>query len=175
MQPYLIMAVKQKKTSEEGQALIEFILFLPFIVMMYSVVISVSSSINASINQQKITRGYFYYRVQNNSMVPKPRSDSRYLLASQFRTFSMQSTIWGEKLVGDTPSRACFKFQLPVKDSDDACDESYSGQTTSFIRVGTVYGVCGATFENQGGLIKRYPHDFLPPTTLLDRVSCELR
>ena len=52
------MAAKQ-----QGQALVEFIIFLPFMLMMYTVVITLGDAINGSINQQKATRAYFYYRL----------------------------------------------------------------------------------------------------------------
>mgnify|MGYP001231508587 FL=1 len=50
------MVAKNKRLTfqnEDGQSIIEFLLFLPFIIMMYSVVMSLGSAINASINQQK--------------------------------------------------------------------------------------------------------------------------
>src|SRR5690554_6637793 len=142
------MAVRKKNLkNQKGQALIEFILFFPFLLMMYSVTLSIANSINASINQQKQTRGYFYYRVQNNAMTPMPDRDGG---PSAFTRFGMDVTLWGHKVIGNRPVASCFKFNVPLGAGEgDECEKGYSGKTTQFIRVGTAYGVCGATYQVQ--------------------------
>ena len=60
------------KNNQTGQALIELIIFLPLMFMFYSMISGFANAINASINQQKVARAYFYYKVQNNSTIPKP-------------------------------------------------------------------------------------------------------
>ena len=44
--------------NRKGQAIFEFIIFLPILLILYGVLVSVSSAINGSINQQKATRGF---------------------------------------------------------------------------------------------------------------------
>lgn len=139
--------------NEKGQGLIEFLIFLPFMLMMYSVSMNISNSINASINQQKITRAFFYYRNMNNSTIPKPRRDGQEEPANTWQKFGMEIMGWSEFLAGDQPVAPCFKFLLPLGEStDDECEESYSGKSSQFIRVQTVYGVCGASYEKISGL-----------------------
>ena len=148
----MIMDVKKKKKiNEKGQSLIEFLLFLPFMVMMYSVTQAISNSINASINQQKITRAYFYYRNHGNSTVPKPRREGSDP-STGWRVFGQEIMGWSVKLLNEkNPVAACFKFNLPLgNEADDKCEDSYTKLTTNFIRVQTVYGLCGATYTKDG-------------------------
>ena len=155
-QLYLIMDVKKKLNilkNEKGQGLIEFFLFLPFILMMYSICLSLASSINASINQQKVARGYFYYKMSNNTMIPGPRRDGRTPEAN-WDTYSMHVNIWAESQLNgsDKVKATCFKFEVPLGESSgDSCEQGYSGRTTQYIRVATAYGICGNTYKNNGG------------------------
>ena len=143
--------------NEDGQSIIEFILFLPFLLMTYTITMSISSAINGAINQQKVTRAYFYYSMQNNSTFPKPYRDGAEPYYS-WNEFGMQIMGWSEKLVSDKPVMTCYKFQLPLGTADtDKCDDSYSKRTTQFIRVGTVYGVCGATYLRDQQNLFRMP------------------
>lgn len=143
----MITAVKKKEIelNEDGQALVEFLLFLPFMLIMYSITLSISNSINASINQQKVTRSYFYYIHQNTSMLPRAKRDGS---TDAWTSFGMSIIGWGEKLVDSQPMATCFKFRVPLGETeDDSCEEGYDKTTTQFIRVGTVYGVCGTTYR----------------------------
>jgi hypothetical protein len=156
----MIMAAKKDESqinNEDGQALIEFLIFLPFMLMMYSVSMSISNAINASINQQKIARSYFYYRLANNSTFPRPRRDD--IEPSQnWNVFGFQIMGWSEKLLNENPVAPCFKFAVPLGDGeDDKCEDTYSGSSTQFIRVKTVYGVCGATYIKQDNYNIPYP------------------
>lgn len=145
------MAAKRRRSNflnQEGQALIEFILFLPFILMLYSVVLSIANALNASINQQKVTRSYFYYRLQNNSTAPTPfRGEEN----TSFTRFGSHINIWGERQIGETPVAACYKFSLPLGElQGDDCENTYDSRSTQYIRVGTVYGICGASYVMMG-------------------------
>lgn len=141
--------------NQKGQALVEFVLFFPFLLMMYSVTMSIANSINASINQQKSTRSYFYYRMQNNSTAPTPRRSD----PVPFTRFGQHVNLWGVRLVDDLPVAACFKFNVPLGNAEaDNCEDAYSNQTTQYIRVGTAYGICGATYLNSRGNLVRLPN-----------------
>jgi hypothetical protein len=160
--------------NEKGQALIEFVLFLPLMLMLYATILSIGNSINGAINQQKVTRSYFYFRVQNNSYVPKPFAGGR-PANEAWQVFGMYSFGWRDKVVdGAVPTATCYKLKLPLSpDTQDNCDDGYEEKTTQFIRVGTVYGICGATFQNQSGMIMHSPVN--APYELVDRSACTIQ
>jgi hypothetical protein len=132
--------------NQKGQALIELIIFLPLIITLYSVISGYANSINASINQQKITRAYFYNRIQNNSTIPGPNLvKDEY---SAWKQFGMFFIGWKDYFKGaGVPVMPCFKVTIPFKDSPkDKCEDAYTQEKSLWIRVGTVYGICGTTF-----------------------------
>lgn len=163
---------KNKDSNEKGQAFLEFIIFLPFVVTLYSLMMTFSNAINASINQQKITRAYFYYRLQNNSLVPGPyRGDVE--PAMSWTNFGQQITLWAEKDVDFSPVMPCFKMDLPVSSGEEQeCESHYTGSKTDLIRVGTVYGICGATYNQNQGILKLYPSNGLDPLGTIMSFSC---
>ena len=136
-----------KGAGQRGQALVEFIIFLPFMLMMYTVVVGLGDAIHGSINQQKATRAYFYYRLQNNPQVSKPQRSGGDLVNNSWTRFGHLFIGWADYLENSTPFQPCYRLNLPFAPAaGDACDQTYSNVTTQFIRVATVYGVCGATF-----------------------------
>jgi hypothetical protein len=159
--------------NEKGQSMIEFVLFLPFMLMIYSVIINVSGAINASLNQQKVTRAYFYYTLQNNSMFPGPSRESGDPTAG-WNTFGMRILGWSTQLIDNKPVAPCFKFNISLGETDgDVCEEPYSGKSTQFIRVGTVYGACGATYQRTpAGVLIASPVGVQSPP--LSTQGCEL-
>lgn len=166
----MIMDVELKKDkilNSKGQALVEFMLFLPFVLMMYSVTLSISNALNGAINQQKITRGMFYYRAMHNSSMPKPRRDDTPLYP-KFRVFGQQILGWSEKLQGGAdggnPLKACYKFRIPLGNGDfeASCEEAYRNRITQFIKLGTVYGICAETHETQSGRVLKALHGSNP-------------
>jgi hypothetical protein len=136
------MVVKEK-AHQSGQALIELIIFLPLMFALYGMISGFANAINGSINQQKFTRSYFYFRIQNNSMIPKPDIE----VAQNWTKFGMNFVGWTDYFVGDNPVMPCYRVSVPLAASDgDVCDKEYSDERSQFIRVGTAYGVCGTTF-----------------------------
>lgn len=163
----------KKLNKQSGQALIELIVFLPLMFMVYSLVAGFASAINGSINQQKITRSYFYYRVQNNSTFPSP-TPGRPVTWDRFGMFFIG---WYDKfLQGNNPVMPCYKISLPLGQSDDKnCDDSYTEDSSQFIRVGTVYGACGATYHRDSNFIVWVPNYIQNEknfSQLTDRDSC---
>lgn len=170
------MAVNMKRNeilSEKGQALIELIVFLPLMFTLYSVISGFASAINGSINQQKISRAYFYYRVQNNSTIPKPTpGDDSYKGWTKYGMFYIG---WKDYFKNQaTPVMPCYRVSVPMKLTEsDACENAYTQEKTMYVRVGTVYGFCGATFYN----IDQQPH-YVPDSRRLsyqevtDSTSC---
>lgn len=169
-----------KKNNQKGQALIEMIVFLPLMVAIYSVINGFANSINASINQQKIARAYFYNRIQNNSTIPGTKSADPNVIMG-WRTFGMFYIGWKEYFTGDaddgSPIMPCYKINLPFRNAPtDECEEKYTQPETLWVRVGTVYGLCGATYVN------RQNQTFLAPeylesngtafSVVIDKSSC---
>ncbi|MCB9094549.1 MAG: hypothetical protein H6621_05715 [Halobacteriovoraceae bacterium] len=133
-------------SDERGQAILELIFFLPIMIILLSLLVSFGSSINGAINQQKVTRGYFYSRIKNNSLMPLNSHDDNAPYRS-WRLFGMYFAGWMEKFDEGTdfPVQPCYKLNLPLEEREQNC-QSYPGNSTNFIRVGTVYGLCGTTY-----------------------------
>jgi len=168
-----------KNKKQKGQALFEFIVFVPFLLMLYSLTLTISNAFNASINQQKTTRGYFYYTGQNDSYLPSPSRGGGADFSDSFRLFSMSIIGWADRLDGQFPVAPCFELRMPIGDlEDDACDASYNEDKTQFIRVGTVYGVCGANYVKEGPGVGVVPFSKAGNTPLLvtdPTLGCAIR
>ncbi len=149
------MVVKNIK-SQKGQAVFEFIFFLPIILILYAIVVTLGSSINGSINQQKAARGYFYARVKNNSTVPKFEDTD-----SSWTRFGMTWIGWKEKFKsgGDSPLAPCYKLQIPFDGADPGDCGTWNDTKPKFVRVQTVYGICGTTYEKVNGSFIRSPNN----------------
>lgn len=160
------------KNKESGQALIELIVFLPLMITLYSVIAGFASSINGSINQQKVTRAYFYYRIQNNSNIPGPKSGDW----DTWKQFGMFYIGWKERFEGESqPVMPCYKVSIPFKNEPaDQCGEKYDVQQTTWVRVGTIYGYCGATYTNQDNQISMVPDSTGDYNLVSDRASCTI-
>lgn len=143
-----------KGAEQRGQALVEFIIFLPFMLMLYTVVVMLADAINGSINQQKASRGYFYLRVQNSAAVSRPfQPGGDKSIYQNWTTFGQFFVGWADYLEGVQPVYPCYRLNLPFGGAQtDACAEAYQQKTTQFIRVGTVYGICGATYARSNNL-----------------------
>jgi len=85
---------------------------------------------------------------------------------------------WSEKLLqGTQPVMTCYKINLPLGQSDDnSCDESYEEDSSQFIRVGTVYGVCGNSYGTESGAVLWLPNSLSGPANnyvqVTERDSC---
>lgn len=146
------------KNNQNGQALIELIIFLPLMFMFYSMISGFANAINGSINQQKVARSYFYYVVQNNPTIPKPSGAWQ-----GWNTFGMFYIGWKDKFTsGDgsegIPIAPCYKLSIPLAAANnDKCEEKYTTPSTQHIRVQTVYGVCGATYVRKDNYVLPIP------------------
>ena len=163
-----------KKNNQHGQALIELIIFLPLMFTLYSIISGFANAINGSINQQKVTRAYFYFRVQNNSTIPKPQGGPY----TNWNQFGMFFVGWKDYFgAGDNPIMPCYKVTIPMS-GDDAgpCEQPYSSQSTQFIRVGTVVGMCGATYTRSNAGITVNPDSLGQSfSSVVDPSSCSIR
>jgi hypothetical protein len=166
--------------TQRGQALIELIIFLPLIVSFYAVISGFANSINGSINQQKIARAYFYNRLQNNSTFPGPGQ-----VGGDYKNWELFSFFfigWKESFKGPgdeegSPLMSCYKVNVPFRNGpSDKCEDTYKEARSLWVRVGTVYGVCGATYYYNGNKIYYAPDlkgsDF---SVVVDRRSCIIK
>lgn len=165
------------KENEKGQALLELIIFLPLMFTVYAIITGFANAIYGSINQQKVTRAYFYYRVQNNSTIPR-RPDPQ-VNWTQYGSFFVG---WREKIQEERPLQPCYRISIPVANAaDDSCDAEYtappeSRPSTQFMRVGTVYGFCGATYLRANNSIFTAPNRIgLGWQILVDRDTCTIK
>lgn len=138
--------------NEDGQALFEFVVFLPLVLVLSGLLIVTGNSINASINQQKATRGYFYFYIQNNSRLPNKKDLENWHGSIGLNNIGHFSLGWSEKLAsGSTPFTTCFKYNAlfgDIKD-DETCDEpDLEEAATSYIRPATAYGVCSESYSS---------------------------
>lgn len=165
--------MKKNLKNQKGQALIELIIFLPLIVMLYSVISGLANAINGSINQQKITRAYFYNRIQNNSTIPGPGLvKDEY---PQWGTFGMFYIGWKDYFKDrGNPIMPCYKVSIPFKDSPkDKCEDPYTDSKSLWVRVGTIYGMCGATYLHSNGKVFYVPDSGMTAfQSVVDRSSC---
>ena len=165
----------RKKLDQRGQALIELIIFLPLIFTLYGLIGGFANAINGSINQQKITRSYFYFRAQNSSTMPKPSGAINY---QSWRRFGMFFIGWSDKPIDESspqPYAPCYQISFPVQGAaSDKCEQPYTNSTTQFIRVGTVYGTCGNTYANIGGKVMNVADAKAGFSKVLDYGACAI-
>ncbi|OFZ20796.1 MAG: hypothetical protein A2202_06560 [Bdellovibrionales bacterium RIFOXYA1_FULL_36_14] len=140
--------LKNKKDDfKSGQSIVEFMIFLPLIMIIFLMTITISASINGSINQLKATRGYFYFLTKGNSRGPFVQD-----LATMIGKVDMVGVHvlgWYNYAVGVEAVAPCYSLQsLITSQASDVCENtsSISGKNakSKFIRPFTVYGVCSA-------------------------------
>lgn len=151
------MAVKEKKNicNEEGQAIFELLIFMPILIFFYTIIFNVGNSINVAINQQKVTRRYFYDLAKGNSYIPSNLVLDRF--KSGFTRAGISMVGFADRLDGGgggsgEPIAPCFKFNtFFTGNNGEECEAPTSGERqTSFVRVFTAYGVCGENYSLQG-------------------------
>jgi hypothetical protein len=155
------MDAKKKKLeifNNKGQAIFEFLAFVPFLLGMLMVYLKVGSAINGSINQQKATRRFFYHLEKGNAFTPT----GNLLFNQDFKSkqaVSYSAVGWNEELKnGSSPIAPCYPMPKFFSETDEKCEEPKRGETkTLFIKVYTVYGVCGTNFVKNGNL---WAHDW---------------
>lgn len=136
--------------NQKGQALFELIIFLPFLIFLYSIYYTVGSSISASINQQKAVRGYFYALTKGNSYI-NTLPELEELSNENIKMVGFSSVGWREKSNNGKDAFApCFTFSSILK--NDEAEDCFSSDReedskTRNIRVFTFYGVCGPVYS----------------------------
>lgn len=162
--------------NEEGQAIFELVIFLPVMLYLMVMLLNVGNSINASINQQKATRGYTYYLLKGNSLGNR-RGDLATLTGSINEVSSFIVGWRAEQQGGGTQSFGSF-YRLPtlpwVGEGDEDCmAKSSSGDPqTECIKVFTIYGVCGETYAMTDG--SYFKSDY-PGSPLGNQKNCNFK
>ncbi|MBC7715274.1 MAG: hypothetical protein H7177_18150 [Rhizobacter sp.] len=136
--------------NQQGQAVFELIIFLPFLIFLFMIYSTTGNSISGSINQQKAVRAYFYGTTKGNSYI-NTRLDLKFLSNKGRKTVGYSALGWREHSEGDesTAFAPCFQFTSVLKnDSQEKCDDSArdTEDSSRFIRVFTYYGVCGPVY-----------------------------
>lgn len=142
-------------SNQKGQAVFELIIFLPFLVFLYTIYSTTGNSINGSINQQKAVRGYFYALLRGNSYI-NTMADLEEFSSKSVNVVGFSALGWRDKSAnGQRDSFApCFKFSSVLKnDSDEDCDsetreeDSDGNPISRNVRVFTFYGICGPVYS----------------------------
>ena len=134
--------------NNAGQAIFEFILFVPIFVFLIIIIYVIGNAINASINQQKTTRSYFYFTTSHNSFAPSYRVLEK--LQSNLELVSQDSIGWKEDGLDNSPVAECFPLPTFFQRSNEQCNVAPTNQKTRMIRIYTVYGTCTATYRKLG-------------------------
>jgi hypothetical protein len=137
-----------KLNCEKGQSIFEFVVFLPFFLILITILVTMGGAINGSINQLKATRGYFYYIVKNNSNIP-PSEDVE-PLEGLVSAIGMYSIGWRDGSRGSTPLGPCYKI-ISLAGGDkkkEICSDKVSqlDRVSTFVKVFTVYGLCSTSY-----------------------------
>lgn len=137
--------------NNKGQAIFEFLVFVPLLIALYGIIVNITGAINSSINQQKATRGYFYNIIKGSSMFPAA-IDLNGLIGITNVNFFMIGYRKKSSNNGSDSYSPCYKMQALLDDGEtEDCDNpKTSGIESQFIRVYTGYGVCGPTFTKVG-------------------------
>lgn len=143
-----MITADKKLLNQKGQAIFELILFLPFLMFLYTIYYTIGNSISGSINQQKAVRGYFYNLVKGNSYLLNS-GDVKSFGSKGFKRIGFASVGWANDLVSEQPIAPCFKFSSILKNgATEECESSEreEGDKSRFIRLFTYYGVCGPAY-----------------------------
>ena len=146
----------RENTKEDGQAIFEFVVFLPILLFLFTVIFTIGNSINGSINQQKAVRRYFFYIYKGNSTIPSAR-DLNFLLEQGLKKVGAVSVGWREKSEGggggeggaSSSFATCYPFSKIFSDSedDDCFEPSVDDGKSNFIRIFTQFGICGESYN----------------------------
>lgn len=150
------------KNNEKGQAIFEFVIFIPFLLIFIATLVTVIGAVNGSINQVKATRNYFYMTANNNSMLPA------YGLLKQLKnagigTVGIASIGWQVRSEGESSVAPCYKIGTFVGETplgEECADKvDINDSISTFIKIKTMYGLCGATYDLSNGATPILAHE----------------
>lgn len=148
------MVAKSKNLKEErGQAIFEMLIFMPILILMYTIIFNVGNALNIAINQQKVLRRYYYYLIKGNSLIPT--QDDLQERKENLSRMGMSVVGYADQKESDEdnapPIGSCFKFNtIAAGSSDETCvDVSDDENETIFVRVYSAYGICGENYRKE--------------------------
>lgn len=144
--------LKRRRKQEAGQALIEFILLLPIILMFVWYLVHVSLAINKGIVGQKHTRSQLFLKLFNH------RSGPMFAEFSQTRRSHFYIGVSDEVVQGDVRPKAPTEM-LGVgpspklkKNMNDEPGEPAPNSPRQRVRVRSVFGICTHRKKTPTGL-----------------------
>ncbi len=141
--------LKENINNENGQAIFEFIIFLPFFILFFGIMVSVIGSINSSINHQTILRGYFFYSIRNNSTLPFNQDMNNYL-SKGISSVGAYSYGWSKETQGENQLGACFKTPS-LRPRENKCESGIDDTVSGLIKIFSAYGVCSKSYYFKEG------------------------
>lgn len=147
----MMMAARKKILDQRGQAIFELVVFMPFMLILLVLVINLGSAINASINQQKVTRNYFYYLNRNDSIMLRnydlgPNGFGKFGVTAAGHTFIGWREM-KESSASESSLAPCFKLiTFPGESNREKCVDPVNKKNTKIIKIFTAYGVCAASY-----------------------------
>jgi hypothetical protein len=162
--------------NQSGQALFELIIFIPFLIFLYTIYSTTGDAISGSINQQKAVRGYFYSLIMGNSYLNTPLDLAEFASKTSVTRVGFSALGWREKgnADGTNAFAPCFKFSSLLKNNaNEECDskEREEEGKSRYIRVFTYYGVCGPVYTTPPtGDLKHW----IDPSNQTDPSKCSL-
>ena len=167
--------MKKLLGNQKGQAIFELVLFLPFLIFLYSIFYTVGNSVSGSINQQKAVRGYFYHLTKNNSYINTHRDILYFADQASLKVIGFGAVGWREKEGGnDNAFAPCFTFASMLRgSSEEKCEDPTRpvAESSSFIRIFTFYGVCGPVYSAPASGVGNYK---IEPTMQSNPALCSL-
>lgn len=155
-----IMAVNREIIkNENGQSLVEFLIFLPFLLIMYIIISTFVNAINGSINQLKATRNYYFVIYGNDSKLPDRSTIEGIHSSDTLSQFGLFSLGWATDLRDKRPVATCYKmFNFSGTKSEETCDPGiHDFSPTKFVRVKTSFGTCTVNYRWMGNYFLYWP------------------
>jgi hypothetical protein len=149
--------------DDRGQSMIEFIVFIPILLIFYSIIMTISGAIHGSINQEKIVRSYYFALIHNDSYLPTAEILRDYLQNDNVRSAGMFSLGWRIRKEGEESIAPCYKLASFTADTtDEQCSPGNKTENkTRYIRVKTAFGLCTTSYVNFSGyfqMANNYPY-----------------
>lgn len=144
--------------NEEGQALFEAMIFIPILLYLVVMMITIGNSINTAINHNKAARTYTFYIMRGNSdAVGKFDINRLNGTLSELGNFMIG---WSDEMGGaGGESPIAPTFQIPTLPwapaAEENCQDRGDPEDTTCIKVFTLFGVCGETFNKTGDALFR--------------------
>lgn len=144
--------------NEKGQALFEAMIFIPILLYLVIMLITIGNSISTSINQNQSARTYTFYIMRGNSDASGTFDINR--LKDQLSDLGNFMIGWTQEMSGGDGSNPIgTSFRIPslpwAPAIDEDCNDKGDPEDTSCIKVFTLFGVCGETFNKTGDVLFR--------------------